>query len=117
MIAHVILFKPRLDLTATERTAFADALAAAWRQIPSVRRFHVGRRVRHGRAYEHAMVEDYAFAAIVEFETLAGLQQYLDHPAHDHVGRLFGVASAAALAYDYEMVEPSGLAALFQKLA
>ena len=50
------------------------------------------------------MREDYQFAAIVEFDDVAGLLAYLQNPAHAGIGTQFGSSAAAALAYDYEMV-------------
>lgn len=106
MIAHVVLFTPRGDLSAAERDEFLGALAGAAARIPAIRGFRVGRRVRHGLpGYEQAMRDDYEFAAIAEFDDLEGLKSYLTHPAHDALGRHFAASSARALAYDYAMVE------------
>jgi len=80
---------------------FATLNAAAI-QIPTVRRFHVGARVMHGVAYEKLMSQDFPFAAIIEFDDLAGLQAYLRHPQHERLGALFYQLQAAALAYDYD---------------
>jgi hypothetical protein len=109
MIAHVILLRPREDLPRDAWRAFAQALAAAAREIPSIRRFRVGRRIRIGSEYEQAMTEDYAYAAIIEFDDEQGLRAYLEHPAHQEVGRRFAASSAAALAYDYVLVGPEQL--------
>lgn len=79
------------------------ALNAAAEQIPTVRRFHVGARVMHGAAYEALMPHDFPFAAVIEFDDLAGLQAYLRHPAHERLGELFYKLQEAALAYDYEV--------------
>jgi len=84
-----------------------DALSAAATNIPSVRRFHVGSRIRHGRPYEHLMEESYPFAAVIEFDDLAGLQAYLDHPRHEKLGALFYQLLDAGLVYDYEMDVPA----------
>jgi hypothetical protein len=47
----------------------------------------------------------FEFAAIIEFEDVDGLRQYLQHPAHETAGRYFTTAAATALALDYEMME------------
>jgi len=78
------------------------ALHAAATEVPSVRRFQVGNRVQHGRPYEQMMLEDYPFAAVVEFDDLAGLKAYLNHPQHERLGGLFYQLLEAALVYDYE---------------
>lgn len=106
MIAHVILFKPRTDLSDADKRAVLDAFADAAARIPSVKRCRVGRRVMHRvPGYEAAMREDFGYSAIVEFDDLDGLKTYLGHPAHAAIGRYFTTAAALALAYDYEMVD------------
>lgn len=112
MIFHIVLFRPRPDLTGDERDSFLRALERAASQIPQVRRFSVGRRVIHGRDYERAMPQDFEYAAVVEFDDVAGLKAYLDHPAHRELGDRFVSALAAALVYDYEMAEGGDLKAL-----
>jgi hypothetical protein len=105
MVAHVVLFRPRPDVTALDAQAMCDALSAAANEIPSVRRFHVGNRLTHGAQYERLMANDYPYAAVIEFDDLPGLQAYLQHPAHQALGDLFYRLLDEALAYDYEMDE------------
>ena len=106
MIAHVVLFEPRPTLSDAERQSLVDGLRVAAREIPGVRRLRVGRRLRHGVAgYEQAMRDDYSFAAIIEFDTVADLRGYLAHPAHEQIGRHFSESSSRALAYDYDLVD------------
>ena len=113
MIAHVILFAPRPDLSVRERLEILDAFRTAAENVPAVRGVRIGRRVRHGLpGYEAAMREDYEYLAILEFEDLEGLKAYLGHPAHAGAGRHFGASAAAALAYDYTVVSPGELTAL-----
>jgi hypothetical protein len=114
MVAHVMLLAPRLDLTREAQDALVAALERAAREIPSVRRVQVGRRVRHGQAYENGMAVDYPFAAVFEFDDLAGLQAYLRHPAHADLGNRFYDSLAAALAYDYEMTEVAAVRTWFR---
>jgi len=103
MVAHVVLFRPRPDLTDRDRQVFVVALERALREIPSIRRANVGRRLRHGQSYESAMVEDLEYGAVLEFDDLAGLRTYLEHPAHIELGKCFNKSVAAACVYDYEM--------------
>lgn len=106
MIAHVILFSPKADLSPAGRRDLLDALVAASGGIPSIRRFRVGRRVRHGLAgYEQMMRDDYEFAAIVEFDDVEGLKSYLSHESHAVIGRHFTGSASRSLAYDYEMTD------------
>ena len=109
MIAHVILFQPRPDLSESERRAVIDSLEAAVSGIPAVRGIHIGRRVTHGLpGYEQAMRDRYDYAAILQFDDIEGLKAYLVHPLHAALAQHFTTAASAALAYDYELVTPGG---------
>lgn len=107
MITHLVLFRPRADLSASQRRELADALSTAIRDIPSVRRARVGRRVTHGRAYEQLMRVNYEYAAVLEFDNLDGLKAYLAHPAHEALAARFFEAFEEALMYDYDLNEGS----------
>jgi hypothetical protein len=113
MIAHVVLLRPRTDVGARERRALVDALGLALRAIPSIRRAAFGRRITHGRQYELRMSTNYSYAAIFEFDDLAGLQAYLAAPAHAQVSACFHSVCEEALTYDFELAEgESGLSGL-----
>ncbi len=108
MITHVVLFRPRPDLSPPEAahllTAFQDAVAG----IPSIRLARVGRRLQIGRAYEQMMRVDYPYLALLEFDDEAGLREYLEHPAHVEVGGAVFAAAADILVYDFETTPDSG---------
>jgi stress responsive alpha/beta barrel protein len=113
LIAHVVLFEPRPDLTDAERRALLDALQRAAANIPGIRGFRVGRRITHGLpGYEQAMRDDYQFAVIIEFDRRDDLTAYLAHPHHAELGRHFVQSSRNALAYDYEIVDAARAADL-----
>jgi len=106
MIVHVVLFSPKPDLSAADRGALLDALADAAKSIPSIKRLRLGRRVKHSLpGYEQMMRDDYEFALMLEFEDLAGLKNYLQHPAHAAAGHHFTASASRSLAYDYEIAE------------
>ena len=105
MIAHVVLFRPRPNLAEADRHALAEALTRALRDIPSIRRARVGRRITHGRPYEALMQADYSYAALLEFDDVAGLKAYLEHPAHEALGAQFFACFEDALMYDFELKE------------
>ena len=105
MIAHIGLFRPRAGLSDDARRSLADALSAAIQDIPSVRRARVGMRITHGRPYEQLMRTDYSHAAIIEFDDLAGLQAYLQHPTHDALAARFFASFEEGLFYDYELTD------------
>lgn len=104
MIHHILLFRPRPDLTPERRRALAAAFETAVRSIPGIRGFRIGRRVTHGREYERLMREDLPYVAVLEFDDLASLKTYLAHPAHEALGNQFMEALDAGLIYDYEMM-------------
>jgi len=105
MISHVVLFRPKADVSAEERAALIMALTRAVDGIPSIKRANVGRRILLNRAgYETLMAEHYEYSAILDFNSADDLRAYLDHPAHDELGRLLYVTADAVLAYDFEQV-------------
>jgi hypothetical protein len=113
MIVHLVLFRPRANLSAQERQLLADAFATAVLEIPTVRRARVGRRLMHGRGYEQLMTARYDYAALLEFDDAAGLLAYLEHPAHQQLGERFFSAFEDALMYDFELEEgKEGIATL-----
>jgi hypothetical protein len=113
VIAHVVLFRPRPDLSATEREAFAAAFQEALAQIPTVRAARIGRRVNLQRFYDQHNAIDFPYCAVIEFESEADLRKYLDHPAHDELGQRFYATSEATLAYDFEMIDGARVRDLF----
>lgn len=58
MVFHMLLFQPRPDLTEADRRALIASFLSAIGAIPSIRRCHVGRRVRHGAGYEALPLAD-----------------------------------------------------------
>jgi hypothetical protein len=103
MVTHIVLMKPRPDLSAADRQAFVAAFERALREIPTIRHVRIGRRITHGAGYEQTSPDAADFLAAIDFDDLAGLQTYLRHPAHDEVGARFGQSLSGALVYDFEI--------------
>jgi stress responsive alpha/beta barrel protein len=103
MVSHLVLMQPRADLTAAQREEFIAAFERAIREIPTVRRARVGRRIVHGAGYEATAPRDADYIAEIDFDDLAGLQAYLCHPAHEELGVRFGRSLSAAMVYDFEV--------------
>ena len=115
MIVHLVLFRPRADLPAETRRDLAGAFLAAATEIPSIRRARVGRRVTLGRAYEGRASVDYQFVALIEFDDVAGVEAYLDHPAHAGLVERFFPNVDTAVMYDFDAAEgEAGLDALLR---
>ena len=111
-----MLFRPRAGLSADDAVALGDAFARALTDIPFVRRARVGKRIAIGRDYERLMAVDYEFAAVIEFDDVAGLKGYLEHAAHEELGRRFFESIEAGLVYDFEMMTGAdGLADLVER--
>ena len=102
MVWHVVLMKPRPDLSSGDRPALVDSFNRAVREIPTVREVRVGRRVAHGAAYEAAAPDSADFMVSIGFDDLAGLQAYLRHPAHEELAARFYRSLSSALVYDFE---------------
>lgn len=102
MIQHVVLFRPKSSLIESERQALITALREAVEGIAFIKRAVVGRRVLLNRpGYETLMAEHFEYSAILEFDSESDLRAYLDHPAHNNLGRLLFTAADAVLAYDF----------------
>ena len=62
------------------------------------------------------MATDYEYAAVIEFDDVAGLKGYLEHAAHAALGNRFFESIEAGLVYDFEMTAGAdGLAALLER--
>ena len=108
MIAHIVLFRPKPDLSDADRASLASAFERALHDIPSIRRATIGRRLRHGAAYEQLSREDYPYVAIIEFDDAAALEVYLRHPAHTEPAQRFYAGMDAAVVFDYETIAGRG---------
>jgi hypothetical protein len=103
LIAHIVLFRLRPEVSLEERRALLDAWATALNDIPVIRRARVGRRVQIGRSYESLTRLDFPYAAVLEFDNTEALRAYLDHPAHEAVATRLFAAIADTLIYDFEV--------------
>src|SRR5258707_101004 len=68
MISHVVLMKPRGDLADAERDALIAAFTRATRDIPTIRRVSVGRRVRHRVGYEGSAPDATDYVVVIDFD-------------------------------------------------
>ena len=103
VIAHVVLFRPEPNLSQTTPTRLIAAFEQALAGIPTIRRSHVGRRVRIGRAVRTADALGLPVRGGSRIRRSRRLREYLDHPAHDEVGAAVFAAAADILVYDFEM--------------
>jgi hypothetical protein len=114
MLAHVVLFRLRSDLTRADREGLVWALEVALRNIPSIRDFQIGKRVTFGAGYEQG-APSLDLCAVIQFDDFSGLKAYLAHFAHQDVGGRFTASIEEALVYDYEMMGPEGARVLLEE--
>lgn len=113
MISHVVLFRPKTDLSPEERAALIDALKHAVDGIAEIKHAVIGKRILLNRpGYETQMAEHFEYSAILDFNSEADLRAYLDHPAHNNLGRLLFTSADAVLAYDFLTVPARDLNSL-----
>ena len=106
MVTHIILFRPKAELSDDQKLDLLEGLQATVRAIPSIRQARIGPRVTHGRpGYEQKMRADLPFAAVLEFDDMEGLQAFLDHSSHVHQAARFMGALEEAFIYDYVLDE------------
>lgn len=110
MITHLVLFRPKPDLTASEGRVLLETFVQAATTIPSVQGVRIGRRVTFGHAYEAVPQPDHAFVVELDFVDPDGLNAYLRHPVHGELASRFYGAVAHAHAYDFDVQsDPAGL--------
>ncbi len=108
MTLHVVLFRPRPDLSDEDRDGLLEAMRVAAREIPSVRGFRMGTHLVEPVAYVMKGMPSFPWMALLEFDDEAGLRSYLAHPLHRELGRRFNAAAEAALIYDYTTSDVAG---------
>jgi hypothetical protein len=116
MISHVVLFRPKSDLSHDERERLARAFEYAVQRIPTVRAVRIGKRTAVGAAYEQQQPSNSPDVLIaIDFDDVAGLRTYLEHPAHVELGERFTRASSTTLVFDFDVMQStSGILGFLQ---
>lgn len=105
MIVHVVLFRPKSDVTDAQREALFEAMRAAAGGIPTVRGFRIGQQLAQPPQYVLSGFPSFPWVALLEFDDDGGLRAYLAHPLHQALGQQFNAAAEAALIYDYAITD------------
>jgi hypothetical protein len=105
MISHIVLFEPKPDLAESDVRDFAQHLKDTMTAVPSVRRSMVGRKVAIHTGDRSFGDATYSFSAVVEFDDSKGLNEYLQHPKHVELGRLFWLHCARTVVLEVESVD------------
>lgn len=90
VILHVVLYRPRPQVTHDQLQSFALELQRLFQAVPAIRRAVVGKRTDFDAGYQRSLGDTtYNYLAVLEFENEAGLIEYLTHPGHRLIGKLF----------------------------
>ena len=107
MIAHVVLFRPKAAMTDDEKRSFAQVFRQTLLDIPSVERARVG---RVGESHQAGGIDlgntSDLFVVVLEFTDQYGLSNYLNHPNHEELARLFWVHNESTAILDVPMRDP-----------
>ncbi len=107
MILHLVLYEPKPGISEDEAQGFKAILAEASRTIPSVRQVRTGRTVQLGIGYEHGSSGQYfSYVAVFEFDSSAGLLEYMTHPAHAALAEQFWKHCERTMILDVEAEDP-----------
>jgi Stress responsive A/B Barrel Domain len=99
MISHIVLFRPRADVTPSDERALVAALENACRHVPTIRRATVGRSLPDDNG------RDFPYTAVLEFDGEADLRAYLTHPLHVPLAALFRQTCAATMVVNAETTD------------
>ena len=106
MIAHIVLFTPKGSLTDAQTLSFAQSVHATLASVPSIQRCLVGKRVDVDPGFARVFGDaTYEYAAVIEFAGRDGLIQYLQHPQHHELGRLFWESCQSTVVSEVEFVD------------
>ncbi len=94
MITHVVLLK-MIDRDGPSAATVKDAVLSLRGVVPQIRAMDVGVDVlRSPRSYDVSL--------IIKFDSLADLQAYQDHPAHQEVLKIITRLRETSITVDYE---------------
>lgn len=98
MVKHIVLFKLKEELPATEKQAvmnqFKEAIEALPAKISVIRKIEVGLNVNPAEAWDIALYS--------EFDSLEDVKTYAVHPDHVAAGKLLADVKLNSACVDYE---------------
>ncbi len=98
MVKHIVLFKLKEELPATEKQAvmnqFKEAIEALPAKISVIRKIEVGLNVNPAEAWDIALYS--------EFDSLEDVKTYAVHPDHVAAGKLLSDVKLSRACVDYE---------------
>ena len=100
MIRHIVMFKLRNFDNETEKTAAATELLRRLNELPSkidmIRKYEAGIDIRK-------LEWSYDISLVMDFDTMADLDAYTIHPAHQEFVAFNKDFSIAKVCVDYEV--------------
>jgi hypothetical protein len=100
MIRHIVMFKLKSFETETEKTAAATELLRRLNELPSkidlIRKYEAGIDIRK-------LEWSYDISLVMDFDTMADLDAYTVHPAHQEFVAFNKDFSIAKVCVDYEV--------------
>jgi hypothetical protein len=100
MIRHIVMFKLRNFDNETEKTAAATELLRRLNELPSkidlIRKYEAGIDIRK-------LEWSYDISLVMDFDTMADLDAYTVHPAHQEFVAFNKDFSIAKVCVDYEV--------------
>lgn len=100
MIRHIVMFKLKSFETETEKTAAATELLRRLNELPSkidlIRKYEAGKDIRKLEC-------SYDISLVMDFDTMADLDAYTVHPAHQEFVAFNKDFSIAKVCADYEV--------------
>jgi hypothetical protein len=107
VIAHIVLFRPKADLSDDELRLFAQLFKRVCVEVPGIERVRVG-PVIGGGVFTGTEIglSTYSVAAYLEFKDHQALEDYLQDPLHREFAGSFWSCSEETAIADAEMVDP-----------
>lgn len=109
MIAHIVLFTPKPEVPADVVRSFAQSVLDVCRSVPSIQKAMIGKAVVIDPGYSRSMGSTtYKYAAVLEFTNQENLIDYLRHPKHVTLGRLFWEVCEVTAVVEVDGRDPGG---------
>lgn len=107
LILHLVLYEPKPGLSDVDISQFKAVLVEACTTIPSIRQVRTGGAIELGLGYkDRSSGQQFGYVAIFEFDSVAGLKDYLTHPAHAGLAEQFWKHCERTMILDVEAEDP-----------
>ena len=109
MILHIVLYQPKITASAEELLELSRAIEKVCRDIPTIKQSRVGKASNFGFAYKTwPYDQNIGYMAMFEFDDFNGLREYLDHPSHKELAKLFWSTCDKPIILDVSAISADG---------